>query len=1089
MNKLFLMIFVCVLLIGNATAWEWDNKLTYSENDMKIDLINWFGWGTNYGSAELKSHNSVDQIRPVKLGDSVLMWYSFSEFSNSYEDGLGDVEIKDMDTGEIIQRDYEFVYWGTETYEVPNYICDSEIKVMEEQCIQVGTKNETVEKWLPYNSRDIPKGEIMIGLKMNMGVDETLDIFWKIGGKKIEKHAVVSSGAVQTLDGDFTVLTFSNNGTFNTTADINVSVLVVAGGAGGSGGGGGAGEVLNDSNFLVTTGNYVVTVGDGGAGRRSNGAGTAAGNNGGNSSFDTLDARGGGGGGRAVSASSGNGLPGGAGGGGGQTGTGVNTGGTGDQGDGGDSLDSGGFPAGGGGGVLANGEDGISGVGGRGGVGIALTINGTDITYGTGGGGALNNNTGNETDAIDGLGDGGNGTSNQGWGGDGGDGIVIIRFIQPADIEVNLITPVNNTNLTTQSIEFNVSVTTDNQAIQNVTLFIDGVANETNTTGINGTHIFNKIIADGSHNWSILAFNNNSEFGQSGTRLFNIDSILPSINLQSPTGEIALHSIGNLLFLNWSVEEINIDECWYEYNSINTTVTCNDNTTTFNTIVNRQNITFYVNDTFGNQNSNITFWNYSFLITAEEFDADVFETDSEEFKINISIPTTVNSISVLLFHNGTSFPAQSICSGTSCQISRTIDIPLLVGGTEFENKSFLWQLTSFGTGGTTSSNSSINQQNVSNIDFFNCTTTGTKGVNFTINNETNISLITGDFDGAFDFYLGSGTVKDDFSFSGSGSNHYEFCINHNQTFITDSQIEIQNGVISRDYFFSQQLYTNSTTLQKLFLPFEIVTNVIIEVKDQGLVPLPNIIVNISRFYPDINSNEQIISKKTDEFGQIVAQLVENNVKYLFTFTNIANTVLKTSDKITIACRAGVCIVPFIIEVEEDFFERFDNITSFSFDLSFNNATNIVTYSWDDQTGEGATQRLEVTRFNLNQSLLVCNVSSSSTIASLTCDIGSSSASYQAQSFREVTGEVRRRIAVLSIKVGDVISIYGLEGLFWVFILLFTSVGIGAFDPKVGALLYGVGFVIMGLVGLISMPLPVFFANTALVALFVWAVKT
>jgi hypothetical protein len=51
------------------------------------------------------------------------------------------------------------------------------------------------------------------------------------------------------------------------------------------------------------------------------------------------------------------------------------------------------------------------------------------------------------------------------------------------------------------------------------------------------------------------------------------------------------------------------------------------------------------------------------------------------------------------------------------------------------------------------------------------------------------------------------------------------------------------------------------------------------------------------------------------------------------------------------------------------------------------------------------------------------------------------------------------------------------------------VGIGVYDPKVGAVLYGVGFIFMGILKIIYMPLPVFFANTLLVILFVWAVKT
>jgi len=47
----------------------------------------------------------------------------------------------------------------------------------------------------------------------------------------------------------------------------------------------------------------------------------------------------------------------------------------------------------------------------------------------------------------------------------------------------------------------------------------------------------------------------------------------------------------------------NIDTCWYEYNDTNTTVTCGDNTTSFPLEDDFTNITFYANDTLGNEAS------------------------------------------------------------------------------------------------------------------------------------------------------------------------------------------------------------------------------------------------------------------------------------------------------------------------------------------------------------------------------------------------------------------------------------------------------------------------------------------------------
>ena len=98
---------------------------------------------------------------------------------------------------------------------------------------------------------------------------------------------------------------------------------------------------------------------------------------------------------------------------------------------------------------------------------------------------------------------------------------------------VVLVSPANNSNLTSSSISL-VATVTDPIYVDNVTLYIDGVLNETRTTHVNGTYTFPKSFNEGVHNWSILAYNNNSLSNQSATWFFNytappifIDQISP----------------------------------------------------------------------------------------------------------------------------------------------------------------------------------------------------------------------------------------------------------------------------------------------------------------------------------------------------------------------------------------------------------------------------------------------------------------------------------------------------------------------------------------------------------------------------------
>ena len=102
--------------------------------------------------------------------------------------------------------------------------------------------------------------------------------------------------------------------------------------------------------------------------------------------------------------------------------------------------------------------------------------------------------------------------------------------------QVTLNSPIDYFNTTIPTITFNATIRDYNIAggIQNVTLFIDGVSDTFNTTGVNGTYIFSKVLSAGLHNWSILAYNKNSSANQSETRYINLTISSPTITISSP---------------------------------------------------------------------------------------------------------------------------------------------------------------------------------------------------------------------------------------------------------------------------------------------------------------------------------------------------------------------------------------------------------------------------------------------------------------------------------------------------------------------------------------------------------------------------
>ena len=292
---------------------------------------------------------------------------------------------------------------------------------------------------------------------------------------------LVASGGTETTSGDFKIHTFTGPGTFTvnnlsaTAANNIVSYMVVGGGGNGGGdygGGGGAGgfreykgpadsytaSPLNGNPggtaVTVTTQAYPITIGAGGTGSALN----TVGNPGSPSTFSTITSTGGGHGGTEAPAS----VAAGTGGSGGgamysQSGAAGNTppvsppqGNNGGNGGG----SSAGYAAGGGGGAgSAGGAPGNASIAGAGGNGVATSITASPVTRAGGGGGAgggspfgqsytpgaggsggggagatCSSGAGIPGTVNTGSGGGGANLSGPSIGGNGGSGIVVIRY-------------------------------------------------------------------------------------------------------------------------------------------------------------------------------------------------------------------------------------------------------------------------------------------------------------------------------------------------------------------------------------------------------------------------------------------------------------------------------------------------------------------------------------------------------------------------------------------------------------------------------------------------------------------------------------
>ncbi len=193
---------------------------------------------------------------------------------------------------------------------------------------------------------------------------------------------------------------------------------------------------------------------------------------------------------------------------------------------------------------------------------------------------------------------------------------VVVDATNPS---LTLNSPANSLIQSSSSLTFNITAT-DSTGIQNVSLYIDNILNQTNTSGISGEYIFTKTIADGNHNWSVLVYDTVGNSNQSTTRSFTIDTIAPSLSITSPS-----------ISANLSVSTISI---------LGTASDTNSDTIIINNSIFGSNVGSYTSWNF--TNSTIAEGTYSVLITANDTAGNT-QTATRTFTIDRTNPTVLSN--------------------------------------------------------------------------------------------------------------------------------------------------------------------------------------------------------------------------------------------------------------------------------------------------------------------------------------------------------------------------------------------------------------------------------------------------------------
>lgn len=842
-----MFIFFSLVLIGSVSALGFDNKLTYSENDMKVTFENAFGLpliGSKLGTAELKSHSSVTEIKGFGFGkEEVTMYYDF-DFRELYKNGLGNVEFIDMNTGKEIQKDYSFVEWVVENVSVNDYqeVCIFSVNGTSECNKEIsGTHLEERGSWIDYKSRDIPNKNIRIGLKTYVGRDDYVDGVWTIAGKKIKKHVTwtgeLANGQVsywKVDEGSGNLADEQSNNTLTANGILYSE----------------PGATINTANSINFSAGSDTAFNSTPVGMDGNLSGTFWVRADTRTNLDTM---------------------------------------VGMVGDSSYSLNV--FfrdPTF----IELNAHDGTTFTGKadftpymnswtfiywemtsstlKFYINNSLVMDNSSTWSGFGGvGGANNFSIGNDgavsRDLRGGMDEVGVWNRalteeeitylwNEGvycaYGNDNCPEII------PT---INLDSPANNTNFTlTNQIIMNATIFDDNN-ITNVTLYLDNVGNETNTTsGLNNTvWTFTKNMGQGNFFWTIEACDFEDICINASQRFFTFDTLSPSLDVFFPISRVGFHEINTNLSINWSANDTSLDSCIFDYNGANLTLTCSDNQTEIN-ITNRtdNDFTFWVNDIFGNVNRTFISWEYNIFKYDDSFNSTSFETELNNFTINITYNSTeFTDIETNLYYNSTKYPTTvSAGSGDDINISSTIARLFTAPNV----KPFFWNFRLTNTTGIFDFNSSENSQTEQPILLGLCNATlTTHYANFTFKDEGNLSLLNASVPSStFVYTLGNFTVNKTLTYiNNTEAESHTFCLDPpNRTLQTVFSLQYETTGYQQRVVEFAQTWNSTLTTNILYLLSDadglFVTFQIINTAEQTI---ENAIINASRIIDSVST--------------------------------------------------------------------------------------------------------------------------------------------------------------------------------------------------------------------------------------------
>jgi hypothetical protein len=291
-----------------------------------------------------------------------------------------------------------------------------------------------------------------------------------------------------------------------------------------------------------------------------------------------------------------------------------------------------------------------------------------------------------------------------------------------------------------------------------------------------------------------------------------------------------------------------------------------------------------------------------------------------------------------------------------------------------------------------------------------------------------------------------------FNGSTAGTTTFKICINSSQIYYVgygELHYARSSYFDRRYYIFTNNTFNGSsdTINVTLYHLNASDTPLIVEATTNTLSPYVGYYIALLHWYPAMNSYYIVDMGKTDSEGQTLVHVRESDVDYRIGLYYPNGTLIQLDDPTRITCSAYPCTYPMALSPSLN--REYEEMYGIQYSLTNNNATKVVTFIWNDPSGNTQNMTLEVKKMSGAYETTICDTTGAGAIGVLSCNYSAYSGLLTVRAYRTASPSVW----MIEMIIDAVTTIFsGGIGIFISFILFLSICLLGIFSPYAAAIM-------------------------------------